>query len=512
MTAGQEGMSRRLHPASLISRSLQLLPQMLAGGAGYAAIIQREGFGRILIFAIIAAGIGFVFALLSWWRFRYTIGRDEIVIERGILHRQRRVIPFDRVQDIAIERPLLARLLGTAKVKIETGGSSTDEGHLDMILLDDAFTLRDKLRRWQGSAVSAEAAEDTEQAFEEPLLFAMDVKRVLYSGLFNFSLVFLAVIFAALQYLDDFGLLRLEDWFNPDRAESASANFSIRATILLIVLLLTLGVTAGIFRTLARDFGFRLTRAAAGFRRRRGLLTLSEAVIPLHRMQLALVESGPVTRRLGWHSLAFQTLGADQKEGGVQVAAPFARIEEIDPLLGEARFPSPPSRENFHGVPRRALVKWALPWLVPAIGMATAASLIDPRAFLAAAMFLLISVVAALRWRKHEWAIDARALTVSGGLFKRTTWIIPFDKAQSISVSRGPLQRRLSLATLHVDTAGASLLRAPELSDLDSAEADRLAARLLFLFYRHRAQAAARRSRPKPATVEDLPEPHASGG
>ena len=62
MTESDQGMSRRLHPASLISRSLQLLPQMLAGGAGYAAIIQREGFGRILMFAIFAAGIGFTVA------------------------------------------------------------------------------------------------------------------------------------------------------------------------------------------------------------------------------------------------------------------------------------------------------------------------------------------------------------------------------------------------------------------------------------------------------------------
>ena len=101
-----EPAPRRLHPATLISRSFQILPQMLAGGAGYAAIIQREGFGRILLFAIFAAGLGFAGALLSWWRFRYTIGAAEIVIESGVLHRKRRVIPFDRVQDIAIDRPL----------------------------------------------------------------------------------------------------------------------------------------------------------------------------------------------------------------------------------------------------------------------------------------------------------------------------------------------------------------------------------------------------------------------
>ena len=44
-----------------------------------------------------------------------------------------------------------------------------------------------------------------------------------------------AVLFAALQYLVDFGLLRLEDWLDPKRAGAAGAYFSIPATIGLIV-------------------------------------------------------------------------------------------------------------------------------------------------------------------------------------------------------------------------------------------------------------------------------------
>ena len=483
-----ESAPRRLHPASLISRSFQILPQMLAGGAGYAAVIQREGFGRILMFAALAAGLGFIGALLSWWRFRYAIGAGEIVIESGILHRQRRVIPFDRVQDIAIERRLLARLLGTAKVKIETGGSAADEGSLDMIGLADAVTLRDHIRRWHGGAVPAATEESAQAASEEPVLFAMDLPRVLHAGLFNFSLVFLAVLFAAFQYLVDFGLLRLEDWINPERAGQAGSYFSIPATIGLIAILLMLGIIAGVSRTLAREYGFRLTRAVAGFRRRRGLFTLSEAVIPLRRMQVALIESGPVTRRLGWHSLSFQTLGADQKQGGVQAAAPFARIEEIEPLLAEAHFPELPARGDFHSLPRRALLRRALPWLLLAVLPALAAFLIDPRAGIGAIALLLVALGAMLRWRKHAWAVGDRAITVASGFLKRRTWIVPFEKTQSIGVYQGPIQRWLSLATLCVDTAGAVPLRTADIIDMDRDEAERLAAQLLSLFHRERTR------------------------
>lgn len=487
-----QGVSRRLHPAILISNSLRILPQMLAGGAGYAAVIQREGFGRILLFAAIAAGLGFVGALLSWWRFRYTIAPGEIIIERGLFHRQRRVIPFDRVQDIAIERRLLARLLGTAKVKIETGGSAADEGHLDMIGLADAVTLRDRIRRWHGGELGTLAAPAAEAA-SEPLLFEMKVKRILFAGLFNFSLVFLAILFAGFQYLDDFGLFRIEDWITPERAESASSYFSLRATIALICVLIGLGVIAGVARTLAKEYGFRLTRVASGFRRRRGLLTLSEAVIPIHRVQVSVIESGAISGRLGWHSLSFQTLGADQKEGGVQTAAPFARMEEVEPLLEEARFPPLPHAEIFHKLPRRALVSWAVPWLILAFAGALAALLFDSRAGFAAFALLILGHAAVLRWRIHAWALGPGALTVKGGLLKRRIWVIPFAKAQSISIYQGPLQRRLALATLLVDTAGAPLFRSPEIADIDVGEAKLLATALLNLFHDQRTRANIKR-------------------
>ena len=199
-------------------RWLKLVPQMLGGGIGLAAAGRETGLQSFLWFAALMMGVGAVFVLLAWWRFTYRIGESEIVIEKGIFQRQRRVIPFDRVQDIAIERRLLARLTGTAKVKIETGGAAKDEGNLDVIGLTDAEALRDQVRH--GPAASA--TTEVEAAAEEPLLFAMDLTRLLLSGLFGFSLIFLAAISAAVQQLDQFGLVEWDDWFNAERADAVA--------------------------------------------------------------------------------------------------------------------------------------------------------------------------------------------------------------------------------------------------------------------------------------------------
>ena len=81
---------------------------------------------------------------LYWRRFEYRVGANEIRIDSGILNRTHRSIPFDRIQDVDISQGPVARLLGLARVKFETGGSAgakEDDGALAAIALDRAEAL-----------------------------------------------------------------------------------------------------------------------------------------------------------------------------------------------------------------------------------------------------------------------------------------------------------------------------------------------------------------------------------
>lgn len=492
--AGSLGPPRRLHPATLIARWLKIVPQLIAGAVALSVSAMRDGrFVSLFIFALVAMAFAGLMAFLYWWRFTYRIGPGEIVIEKGLLQRQRRVIPFDRVQDVSIEQKLLARLFGTARVRIETGGSASDEGNLDMIGLDDAHALRDRVRR--GAALSPAETQATmpEVEADEPQLFALDMPRLLLFGLFNFSLIFLAAIAGFIQYLDELGFVAWDDWFTAKRAGEAASLVTAQTILVFALVMILLGIVAGIARTVARDFGFRLTRSPAGLRRRRGLFTLSEVVIPIRRTQVAVIDSGWIARRFGWHRLSFQTLGADRKERGVQVAVPFGRMAELLPVLAEAGFPPPPPRDALHGVPRRALVARILPWLLLGAVAAAVSVTVEPLVAIGAAVSVAIGFVAVLRWRKHAWLLGPDTLFVAKGLFRRRLWIIPVGRAQTIFVTRGPLQRRLRLASLLVDTAGARIGSSQAVADLDADAADRLAGQLLGLFHQARLALVARR-------------------
>ena len=474
------GADRRLHPATIVLGFVREAPQTVLALPAALAFASRSGFTRALFLAAALAALLLAFKWLAWRRFRYGVGPAEIVIASGILNRNRRSIPFDRVQDVDIERTFLARLFGLAKVRIETGAGGKDEGLLDSVSLAEAHRLRETVRGWRtGAAPAADAAQAAEPP-EERVLFAMDVPRVLLFGFFNFSLVYIAGLFALLQTFD--GFLPF-DIYDPARwvglvGDYLPHRWTLGAIAGVLFVAALLGSIAGVLRTLARDYGFRLSIEGARFRREQGLFTRSEAVIARRRVQLATVGGGPLRSLFGWSGLSFQTLGAGSDRSGQQSAAPFATRAEMEAVLAEVpplRLPPPPELVS---VSRRHILRSSAAKLLPALAAIMTLAAWDRSALLLLALLPLLGAVAALERRFHRYALGEDLLFVARGVWRRRLWLVPLSNVQSLGLSRGPIQRRLGLATLAIDTAGASMLGGPRIVDLRASDAEALAAEI----------------------------------
>ncbi|HYW17626.1 MAG TPA: PH domain-containing protein [Allosphingosinicella sp.] len=471
-----DGADRRLHPGTIALRFIKEAPQtLLALPAALAFSSKMDLSGALYL----AAGLGIALLAvkwLAWRRFKYGVGAAEIVIESGILNRNRRSIPFDRVQDVDIERTFLARLFGLAKVRIETGAGGKDEGLLDSVSLAEADRLRHAVRARRPGSAPVESPSEVEGPVPE-ILFAMTPPRLLLFGLFNFSLVYIAGLFALLQTFDRFLPF---DIYDPARwvglvDEYLPARWTFGAAAALLFVAAALGAVAGVARTVARDYGFRLSLEGDRLRREQGLFTRKEAVISRRRVQLAEIGGGPVRGLFGWSGLAFQTLGAGADRGGHQSAAPFASRSEIEAVLAQVRplrLPPPPELTQ---VSRRHIVRSVAAILFPALVAIAALSYWLP--FAPALLFALplLAGAAALERRFHRYGLADDLLFVSRGVWRRRLWVIPLRNIQSISLSRGLLQRRLDLATLAIDTAGASMINAPRIVDLRGEMAEALA-------------------------------------
>ncbi|MEI9851751.1 MAG: PH domain-containing protein [Sphingomonas sp.] len=472
---------RRTAPATVLVRIVKSAPQTLVGLVALLAFSARRGMEWALLAVVVVGGASLFFGWLRWLSFTYEIGDEDLVIAQGLLNRSRRSIPLERIQDVSIEQPPLHRLFGLALVKIETGGGVKDEGALDSVTLAEAHRLRETLRGTRRAArPEADAGEPAVHAEPEPeTIFAMGIGRVLYSGLFNFSLIWLAAIFGVLQTFDDF-----IDWRRLYRVvgREVEAYHSIGqfagAVVWGVVVTVLLGFVAGVARTLARDYGFRLTHGEGRFRRVRGLLTRSEVVIAERRIQLALVRRGLVSGRLGWASLDFQTLGGSNDAGGRQQVAPFARAEEAARVIAAAGLPRF-ERDALAPVSSGHVVRAAIRHAGPLALAAGIGGLFLPGLWLALLLLPVPVGLALLRRRNHRYALRDTSLQVMRGVLVRREWTLPYGAVQVVSIRRGPLRRLLGIATVAVDTAGASGSHRPDVVDLGMADAVALAQGLL---------------------------------
>ena len=439
---------RRLHPIIPIISLIRQLPEMLVPAAGLVALSWDESFDTRFL------GVGglltavLVFKVLSWWRFTYTLMPNEMYIESGVFSRNRRSIPWDRVQDVEIERGPLARVVGLAKVKLQTGGSGSDEGLLDSIALADAVALRDEIRARRGGTIAPAAQEPV----AEPPVFRMTLPRILQAGLFNFSVIWLAVIGGATQYFGQWLPSREEIGAWIGLHEQQIWGMVGPVTILMaLMLFLVVSTVAGVIEMLVRNYGFTLSLEHRTLRRVRGLITRSEVAIPLRRIQAARTVSHWLRRRWGLCRVEVQSMGAF---GGMEELAPLASASEAEHLLsiaGDFRRIAPE-----HFTPVAAVHRWydARTEALPLALCALIAGLVWPPAFWGLVLAALWGTVQTIAARPHGWRVAGDLLQVRQGWFSQDHWLLPLANIQSVSLSIGPVQRRLGLATVAIDSAG----------------------------------------------------------
>jgi putative membrane protein len=448
-----EAPPERLHPLALLSGLGQALRNVVGGIAagGYFAFQGRVGTAAAVLGVIVLVTIGGL--VLHWLRFSFRIGSDAIRIDSGILSRNHRTIPFDRVADVSIAQGPLQRLVGVARVTLETGGSGAggEEGVLGGIALHRAQALREQVRARRvlvgASSPEASAAAGT---VEEPApLFAMDLRRVLTCGLYNFSLALFAGLFGATQTIGNAtGIDPFErEFWQPILRQSGWGEWLLDHRLGLAVggalVLILAGIATGLIRTLLREYGFRLDRTGNGFRRRRGLLTRTDVLLPLGRIQAGLIATGPVRERFGWRSLKVLSLAgegpeAGRGERGDHVLAPLASNEELEPIAAELGWRLPDTGTDWHPVSRAHVTSFVL-LLLPLFPL-----------------LLLLGPLRWLEWRRTAFALEHERLLIRTGWWRRRTLLIPLRRIQTVTLAETSLSRWFGIATLAIDVAGGS--------------------------------------------------------
>ena len=143
------GEEFRLHPSALRLWRWQGMALVLAACVPPSLLSLRWSTGYWLALIALVAVLA-VRVMLRYQRrygegFRCRLGRDGLLVERGVWWRSETFVPRARVQHTDIGQGPLGRHFGIATLKVFTAGSHVGELDIRGLAHADAVTLRDNL-------------------------------------------------------------------------------------------------------------------------------------------------------------------------------------------------------------------------------------------------------------------------------------------------------------------------------------------------------------------------------
>lgn len=419
----------------LISQQIDRIAGALSGlgeggeGGGTFPLVQA---GVVLLTVVGAVLLG----LVSWWFSRYRLGDDSLEMRTGVLFRQHRQVRYDRIQAVDIVRPLLARVTGLSEVRVESAGGGDSHLSIAYLRASDAEEVRERLLGLaHGASALTGVAERTVTTGAAPAetapaqhVLSVPPARVVGSVLLSPEAIFLGLLAVAGVVLALLG--------------QAPALGGIAPVAVLAAFRALMRLT--------RWWGLTLGLRGRTLTSQRGLTDTRTSSVPLHRVQAIEIEQPWLWRRPGWWSLKVNVAGADigaaVESSSESQLVPAATTREVLHLLevvlddpgtaAEVRSLVDRTPEGFVGQPPRAR------WLHP------------------------------VAHRHTGYLAGHRAAVTRSGRFARTLQVVPWGRIQSLTLTQGPLSRRLDLASVHlISTVGPV---SPSVGHLDRSAAELL--------------------------------------
>src|SRR5699024_8088370 len=138
---GSTAARRRTHPITPLMTGWKIVVGVIAVlAAQNIAQLVDDFTGRRALIGL--AVVAIVLAAVSWWFTTYAVDEAGVSLHRGMISRSREYAPRARIESVSVERPLLARVLGLAKVRVEVAGGGESYLDIEYVRSADAEELR----------------------------------------------------------------------------------------------------------------------------------------------------------------------------------------------------------------------------------------------------------------------------------------------------------------------------------------------------------------------------------
>lgn len=388
----------------------------------------------VLLAALVVLGVLLVVLAVFWlmWRFHtFRITGDDVEVRSGVLFRTHRRAPLDRVQGVNLTRPMVARLLGLAKLEVVGAGIDANV-KLEYLSTANAEAVRADILRLASGRRLAEARAATGGPARDRALAAVSAGitgliegaegpvaepasvvhippgRLVASQLMSGSTIFLVLLLAGVVV----GSIVGTPW----------VLFSIIPTLL--------GFGAYWFRQITRTLRYSIAPTPAGVRITFGLFTTITETLPPGRIHALEMSQPLLWRRFGWWRIRVNRLSGRSASDSAQQQ--FADVLPVG---------------------TRADLDRVLPLLLPVLGAEQWRALLDgglerPQVDAYTTTPRRARWLRPLSWRRNGFLLTPDALLMRTGWLRRALVVLPLARLQSIRVSQGPVDRAVRVANV----------------------------------------------------------------
>ncbi|WP_128433583.1 PH domain-containing protein [Streptomyces cyaneus] len=385
---------RRLHPVTPLRRAWAPVAVLIGWAVHDPDQAQRQltrlTTTTLLLALAVLVPAAALYGFLTWWFTHFAVTDTELRIRTGLVFRRTAHIRLERIQAVDITQPLLARVAGVAKLKLDViGADKKDE--LAFLGAEEARALRAELLA-RAAGFAPETAHEVGEAPSQELL------RV-PPGVLAVSLVLTGATWATLAAAIVVPTIL---WL------ATESPWTVLATA---VPLFGAAGASSVGRFVA-EYDWTVGESPDGLRLDHGLLDRAHETVPPGRVQTVRIVEPLLWRRRGWVRVELDVAGSSNS-----VLLPVAPREVAESVVARV-LPgvTVPPRASLSRPPRRA-GRCVPVW-----------------------------------WRGYGLAVTDAVFAARTGLFRRSLALVPHAKVQSVRLAQGPWERLWGVADVRVDT------------------------------------------------------------
>ncbi|PZT68917.1 hypothetical protein DN402_15780 [Streptomyces sp. SW4] len=392
---GADGATeRRLHPVTPFRRAWAPIAVVVGWAVHDPDQAHRQLSGltttTLLIGLAVIVPAAALYGFLTWWFTHFSVTGTELRIRTGLLFRRTAHIRLERIQAIDVTQPLLARVAGVAKLRLDVIGTDKKD-ELAFLGADDARALRAELLA-RAAGFAPETAHEVGEAPATRLLRVPPgvlAVSLLLTGA-TWGTLAGAVVVPTVLWLFTHNL-----W-----------------TVLAAALPLLGAAGASSVGRFVGEYDWTVAESPDGLRVDHGLLDRAHETVPPGRVQTVRIVQPLLWRRRGWVRVELDVAGSSNS-----LLLPVAPREIAESVVARV-LPgvTVPPRSALSPAPRRA------------------------------------ARCTPLWWRGYGFTETDAVFAAGYGLLKRRLALVPHAKVQSVRLAHGPWQRANRVADVHVDT------------------------------------------------------------